>query len=113
LKQEGDVSKNSHHRNRIGRLRLSLPVALMLMAVLFGSVAATAQAQPAAQTKVLIAFAHQPGPAEQALVHRFGGDIRYTYHLYRVLRPQYRRRPWTVYAVVQASSPWSLMCRFT
>jgi subtilisin len=75
------VSKNSHHRSRIGRLRLSLPVALMLMAVLFGSVAATAQAQPAAQTKVLIAFAHQPGPAEQALVHRFGGDIRYTYHL--------------------------------
>jgi hypothetical protein len=107
------VGKNSHYRGRIGRLRLSLPVVLIVVAVLFSSVAATAEVQPPAKTKVLIAFAHQPGPAEQALVHRFGGDIRYTYHLYRVLRPQYRRRPWTVYAVVQASSPWSLMCRFT
>ncbi len=43
----------------------------------FGSGAA-AQAEKVA---VFIAFARQPGPAEEALVRRAGGAIKYTYHL--------------------------------
>ena len=30
---------------------------------------------------VFVGFTHQPGPAEEALVRKAGGDIRYTYHL--------------------------------
>ena len=55
---------------------------LAVIAALLVSVAApVALAQPPAKVKVLIAFSHQPGPAEQALVQGAGGDIKYTYHL--------------------------------
>ena len=67
------------------RKRIKKPpslVTLVLVAMLIvSSVASTALAQPAARVKVLIGFTHQPGPAEQALVHRAGGTIKYTYHL--------------------------------
>lgn len=63
-----------------GHLR-SPVAALMLATVLPSSVAATASAQGAGRVKVLIAFAQLPGPAEQAMVRSFGGEIQYTYHL--------------------------------
>ena len=75
------MSSNSHSTSTGGRWKLSLPIALMLMAVLFSSVTATARDQEPAKVKVLIAFSQQPGPAEQALVRGFGGSIKYTYHL--------------------------------
>jgi len=43
--------------------------------------AGPALAQPPERVKVLIGFTQQPGPAEQALVHRAGGTIKYSYHL--------------------------------
>jgi subtilisin family serine protease len=81
VKQENYVSKEGNSMSTKGNLKLSLFVALILVAMLLGSVAATASAQAPARVKVLIAFTHQPGPAEQALVRSVGGDIKYTYHL--------------------------------
>lgn len=56
---------------------------LVVLGLLLGSVAtigAVAGQQPE-KVKVLIGFARQPGPAEEALVRGVGGTIRYTYHL--------------------------------
>ncbi|MFH0794630.1 MAG: S8 family serine peptidase [bacterium] len=60
-------------------MNAALLVATFLVA---GLLAIPAMAQ-AAQDKVpiLIAFKHNPGPAEEALVHSHGGKIKYTYHL--------------------------------
>ena len=44
-------------------------------------VASPALGQRPEKVKVLIGFRSQPGPAEQALVRRAGGSIKYTYHL--------------------------------
>jgi subtilisin len=59
----------------------TLLIILLLMALAISSAAFTASAQPPDKIKVLIAFSHLPGPAEQALVHQAGGDIKYTYDL--------------------------------
>ena len=75
------MSRNNHSTSMRGHWNLSLPAVLMLMAVLLGSFAGTAQVQASDRAKVLIAFSRQPGPAEQALVRGFGGDVRYTYSL--------------------------------
>jgi len=57
-------------------------VVLLLVASMVALVGAgSALAQPPERVKVLIGFTRQPGPAEQALVHRAGGTIKYTYHL--------------------------------
>ena len=53
--------------------------ALVLIAAL--TVSTAAAAAPAQKVSVLIAFTRQPGPAEEALVRRAGGKIKYTYHL--------------------------------
>lgn len=41
--------------------------------------------EPSEKVPVFIGFAEQPGPAEEALVRRAGGDIRYTYTLVRAI----------------------------
>ncbi len=75
------MSRNNHSTSTVGRLKLSLSAVLMLLALLFSSAAATARVPAPGKVKVLIAFSQQPGPAEQALVRGFGGDIKYTYRL--------------------------------
>jgi subtilisin len=54
---------------------------ILLVAILSGLLAGPAWGQPPQRVKVLIAFEHQPGPAEQALVRGLGGSVKYTYHL--------------------------------
>ena len=54
---------------------------ILLVAVLLGLLASPAWGQQPERVKVLIAFRHQPGPAEQALVRGMGGSVKYTYHL--------------------------------
>jgi subtilisin len=49
--------------------------------MLSGLIASPALGQQPEKVKVLIGFNHQPGAAEQSLVHRFGGTIKYTYRL--------------------------------
>jgi len=56
-------------------------VAMLVLVMTFGLLASTVAAQPTAKVKVLIGFSHQPGPSEQALVHRAGGTIKHTYHI--------------------------------
>ena len=66
------------------RLRVSvwLTVGVSLLATLIWVAGASAAPVPGGpKVKVLIGFTRQPGPADQALVRRAGGDIRYTYHL--------------------------------
>lgn len=70
---------NSISVNRIPKL--SLLAALVLVAMLIGPVTSAASSQAPTKVKVLIAFTHQPGPAERALVRGVSGDIKYTYHL--------------------------------
>ena len=41
--------------------------------------------EPSEKVPVFIGFTDQPGPAEEALVRRAGGDIRYTYTLVRAI----------------------------
>ena len=53
---------------------LTLAATLLMV----GPQSSTAQAQ-VKKVPVLIAFDHQPGPNDQALVRRAGGDIKYTY----------------------------------
>jgi subtilisin len=60
---------------------LTFATAILLTAVMSASMSAPASGQPPQRVKVLIGFSHQPGPAEQALVRRAGGTIKYTYHL--------------------------------
>ena len=63
-------------------------IALALIATLMTSVGVAAapafgnrEAGQAEKVAVFIAFARQPGPAEEALVRRAGGSVKYTYHL--------------------------------
>ena len=49
--------------------------------LVFNLAISSAWAQPVVRVNVLIAFNRQPGPPEQALVRRAGGDIKYTYSL--------------------------------
>ena len=64
------------------RLPLLVAIAAMFAAGgpdrLWPVVSAQAQAE---RVNVLIGFHQQPGPAEQALVRAFGGQVRVTYHL--------------------------------
>ncbi len=53
----------------------------LLAALLARLLAGPVWGQPPDRVKVLIAFRSQPGPAEQALVRRVGGSVKYTYHL--------------------------------
>ena len=56
-------------------------IALGLVVMLLIPVITTASAQAPTRVKVIIAFSQQPGPAEHALVHSLGGEIKYSYHL--------------------------------
>jgi subtilisin family serine protease len=60
---------------------LGLAARLLLIAIVSGLVTSPAWGQPPERVKVLVAFARQPGPAEQALVRGLGGAVKYTYHL--------------------------------
>jgi len=60
---------------------LTLATAILLTAIMSASMGTLASGQPPQRVKVLIGFAHQPGPAEQALVRRAGGTVKYSYHL--------------------------------
>jgi PKD repeat protein len=53
----------------------------LLAATLSGWMGTPALGQQPERVRVLIAFNHLPGPAEQALVHRAGGTVRHAYHL--------------------------------
>ncbi|MCK4723899.1 MAG: S8 family serine peptidase, partial [Dehalococcoidia bacterium] len=64
-----------------GRKLRWIIIPAVVFALAFGLVG-TALAQPVPQmVDVLIGFDREPGPAEQALVNRAGGTIKYTYHL--------------------------------
>ena len=66
---------------RGGGMRIAL-ISIGVLALVFGQPSiGTAAGQAEPKVDVLIGFSQQPGPAEEALVHRAGGDIRYTYHL--------------------------------
>ncbi len=66
----------------IWKKRVFATVTLVLLAaILSGLMVSPALGQQPERVKVLIGFTRQPGPAEQALVHRAGGAIKYTYHL--------------------------------
>jgi len=65
--------------NRV--IKNSLSGALLLIFVLLSSITLSASTPAPKKVKVLIAFTRHPGQVEQALVHSFGGDIKYTYHL--------------------------------
>jgi len=54
---------------------------VLMVVILSGLIVGPALGQQPERVKVLIGFTRQPGPAEQALVHRAGGTIKYTYHL--------------------------------
>jgi len=54
---------------------------VLVFVLAFGLIASPAAAQSPEMVKVLIGFDRQPGPAEEAIVHRAGGAIKYTYHL--------------------------------
>jgi len=62
-------------------LGIPLSAILVLEVMLAGKVNTTASTEAASKVKVLIAFTHQPGPAEQSLVRSFGGKVKYTYQL--------------------------------
>jgi subtilisin len=59
----------------------ALSSCILLVAILSGLAASPAWGQQPERVKVLIAFARQPGPAEQALIRGMGGSVKYTYHL--------------------------------
>ena len=66
---------------RGGGMRLAL-ISIAMLVLVFGQPSiGTAAGQAEPRVNVLIGFTQQPGPAEQALVHRAGGDIKYTYQL--------------------------------
>jgi subtilisin len=74
-----NIEVNLMNINRV--IKNSLSGALLLIFVLLSSITVSASTQAPNKVKVLIAFTRHPGPAEQALVHSFGGDIKYTYDL--------------------------------
>ena len=55
-------------------------LALLAALLLVGPNPSTAQAQ-VYKVPVLIAFDHQPGPSDRAIVRRAGGNVKYTYRL--------------------------------
>ncbi len=66
----------------MGRKIFTLGILVSLaVACLFAATIAPTTSAAAEKSKVLIGFKEMPGPAEQALVHGFGGEIKYTYHL--------------------------------
>jgi subtilisin len=73
-----DLSMNHVSRKRL----LGLASVAVLIWVSIISAAASWAQQPN-RVPVLIGFNHQPGPAEEALVRRAGGSIKFTYHLVR------------------------------
>ena len=62
------------------KLAIIFSISLAFLLV-FGSTMASAAA-PVDRVKVFIGFDRTPGPAEQALVRSFGGDIKYSYHIF-------------------------------
>ncbi|MGD8519020.1 MAG: S8 family serine peptidase [Anaerolineae bacterium] len=54
---------------------------ILLIAILPALLASPVWGQQPERVKVLIAFGHRPGPAEEALVRGMGGSVKYTYHL--------------------------------
>jgi len=54
---------------------------VVVFVLAFGLIASPAAAQSPERVDVLIGFDQQPGPAEEAIVHRAGGTIKHTYHL--------------------------------
>ena len=66
----------------IWKKRVFTIVTLAVLAVILsGLMASPALGQQPPRVKVLIGFTRQPGSAEQALVRRAGGSIKYVYHL--------------------------------
>lgn len=64
------------------KMRMGLVLGLFLALVFTGVVlVSTASGQQPVRVNVLIGFNRQPGPAEEALVRRAGGSIKYTYRL--------------------------------
>jgi len=66
---------------KLNKNALNIAAFALLIIIMSASMAAPALGQQAQRVKVLISFTHQPGPAEQALVRRAGGTIKYSYHL--------------------------------
>lgn len=58
---------------------------LVIVALLSGLVATPVLAEPVVKVKVLLGFHKQPGPVEEALVRGAGGEIKYTFHIVRVI----------------------------
>jgi subtilisin len=64
------------------KMKIGLVFSFFVAVVFTGAVlVTTASAQQPARVNVLIGFNRQPGPAEEALVRRAGGSIKYTYRL--------------------------------
>lgn len=55
-----------------GKHKSSRIAALIVMMLLLGAATTTASTQIPAKVNVLIAFAHQPSPTDQAIVHTVG-----------------------------------------
>ena len=64
-----------------GRVRVVLAIVAALSLVGAASAAAVPTAASGERVDVFVAFADQPGAAEQALVRRAGGEIKYTYSI--------------------------------
>ncbi|MGD2177579.1 MAG: S8 family serine peptidase [Anaerolineae bacterium] len=60
---------------------LTLLTLALLVATVSGLMGTAVLGHQSERARVLIAFAHQPGPDEQALVRRAGGTVGYSYHL--------------------------------
>jgi subtilisin len=59
----------------------AIATCILLIAILPSLLASPAWGQQPERVKVLIAFGHQPGPAEEVLVRGMGGSVKYRYHL--------------------------------
>jgi len=66
----------------VRKTKIGLVFSLLLAMVFTGAIlTAPASGQQPARVNVLIGFNRQPGPADEALVRRAGGSIKYTYRL--------------------------------
>lgn len=64
------------------KMKTGLVFGLFLALVVTGALlVSTASGQQPSRVNVLIGFNRQPGPAEEALIRRAGGSIKYTYRL--------------------------------
>ena len=80
-KHMGSIRNVSLRRSSYMNKKL-IVMAGIILALIIGLVSpASAAAQPSEMVKVLIGFDRQPGPNEEVIVHRAGGDIKYTYNL--------------------------------